>query len=325
VSIASQEGSKIYFLVNKIAIAGANAQAATVYELNGALPDVVDTSDNSFQIDMSKLSSYLQGPRQVSINDLYTVMRPDPLVLMIRFSTGGATTQGGQVVFQVNSIDMIPPDGNAQTFTMSQPVSLVYDQSTLHMYTVGFSQMYDYFNTFVTNIQNNTYTTVVNNITIINVVTVTPPIFYPVVSPIVIPAPFPIYYPVPFPTVKPSITPKPTGSVTPKPTGSVTPKPTATLKPTTKPSLMPTGMPTATLKPTLAPTLKPTFKPTKASTFKPTMGGPTKQPFSTIKPVVTTQPFTPTARLPADGQKTPAMPTMTPGQGGIGATRAPGI
>ncbi len=211
-SVASQDGSKIYFLVNKIAIAGSNAQAATVYELNGALPGVVDTSDNSFQVDMSQLSSYLQGPRQVSINDLYSVMRPDPKVLMVRFSTGGASTQGSQAVFQVNSIDMIPPDGNAQTFTMSQPVSLVYDQSTQHLYTVGFSQMYSYFNTFITNIQNNYYTTVVNSITIINVITVTPPIFYPVVSPIVIPAPFPIFYPVPFPvpfpTVKPSVTPR---------------------------------------------------------------------------------------------------------------------
>ena len=214
-SIASQEGSKIYFLVNKIAIVGSNAQAATVYELNGALPGVVDTNDNSFQVDMSQLSSYMQGPRQVSVNDLYSIMRPDPKVLMVRFSTGGASMQGSQAVFKVNSIDMIPPDGNAQTFTMSQPVSLVYDQSTQRMYTVGFSQMYSYFNTFMTNIENNYYTTVVTNITIINVITVTPPIFYPVVSPIVIPAPFPIYcpvpFPVPFPTVKPSITPKPTG------------------------------------------------------------------------------------------------------------------
>ena len=32
------------------------------------------------------------------------------------------------------------------------------------MYTVGFCQMYSFFNTFITNIQNNYYTTVVNNI-----------------------------------------------------------------------------------------------------------------------------------------------------------------
>jgi hypothetical protein len=167
VGIASQEGSKIYFLVNKIAIAGAGAQSATVYELNGALPGVVDTNENSFQIDMGQLSSFMQGPRQVSINDLYRVMRPDPKILMIRFSTGGASMQGSQVVFQVNSIDMIPPDGAGQTFTMSQPVSLVYDQSTQRLYTVGFSQMYSFFNTFITNIQNNYYTTVVTNINII--------------------------------------------------------------------------------------------------------------------------------------------------------------
>ncbi len=207
VGIASQEGSKIYFLVNKIAIAGSGAQAATVYELNGALPGVVDTSDNSLQVDMGQLSSYMQGPRQVSMNELYSVMRPDPRVLMIRFNTGGASMQGSQVVFQVSSIDMIPPDGAGQTFTMSQPVSLVYDQSTQRLYTVGFSQMYSYFNTFITNIKNNYYTTVVSNITIINVITVTPPIFYPVLSPIVIPAPFPIFWPVPFPVPFPTVKP----------------------------------------------------------------------------------------------------------------------
>jgi hypothetical protein len=384
VSIASQDGSKTYFLVNKIAVAGAGAQTATVYELNGALPGVVDSSDNSFQVDMSKLSSYVQSPRQVGINDLYSVMRPDPAVLMIRFGTGGASAQGNQVVFKVKSIDMIPPDGAGQTFAMSQPVSLVYDQSTQRLYTVGFSQMYDYFNTFITNIQNNRYTTVVNTITIINVITVTPPIYFPVVTPIVIPAPFPIYFPVPFPvpfpTVKPSVTPtvKPTVTVTPKPTGSVTPKPsvtvkptgfptgipTGTLKPTVKPSLVPTGLPTGTLKPTVKPslvptglptgtlkptfkptfkpsmmptglptgTLKPTFKPTTVPviTGKPTMIGPTKLPFTTIRPPVATMlpsgSLIPTAGLPAGGPGMPVMPTMTmPGGGRIGATLMPGI
>jgi hypothetical protein len=393
-SIASQDGSKTYFLVNKIAIVGSGAQTATVYELNGALPGVVDTSANSFQVDMGKLSSFLQGPRQVSVNDLYSVMRPDPRVLMIRFNTGGASTQRNQVVFQVNSVDFITPDGSMQTFTMSQPISLVYDQSTQRLDTVGFSQMYSFFDTFVTNIQNNYYTTVVTSITVINVITVTPPIFYPVVTPIVIPAPFPIYFPVPFPvpfpTVKPSVTPKPkptatvspkptgsvtptpkpTGSVTPKPTGSVTPKPsvsvtpkptgsvtpkpsvtatpkpTVTMKPTVKPSLMPTGVPTGTVKPTLKPTtkpslmptgvptstLKPTFKPTTGPiiTAKPTMIGPSRLPLSTVKPpLVTTpatQPFVPTARIPAGGVATPAMPTITMlGGGRIGATLTPGV
>jgi hypothetical protein len=316
-SIASQEGSKIYFLVNKIAIAGAGAQAATVYELNGALPGVVDTSDNSFQIDMGQLSSYTQGPRQVSINDLYSVMRPDPRVLMVRFITGGAAAQGSQVVFQVNSIDMIPPDGAGQTFTMSQPMSLVYDQPTLRLYTVGFSQMYSYFKTFVTNIQNNYYTTVVTNINIINVITVTPPVFYPVISPIAFPPQFPIYYPVPFPvpfptrrpsvtpTVAPTVTPTvsptatPTGTVTPGPTATATPGPTATVspgptvtgtpkptvtkKPTGLPTGFPTGLPTGTLKPSPKPTLFPTGFPT--STIKPT-GFPTVWPGSTLAPTL---------------------------------------
>ena len=60
-SIASQEGSRIYFLVNKIAVMAPAHSAATVYELNGALPGVVDTNDNSFQIDMGQLSSYMRG------------------------------------------------------------------------------------------------------------------------------------------------------------------------------------------------------------------------------------------------------------------------
>jgi hypothetical protein len=356
VSIASQEGSKIYFLVNKIAVVGSGAQDATVYELNGALPGVVDTKDNSLQVDMSKISSYLQGPRQVSINDLYSVMRPDPRVLMIRFATGGASIQGSQVVFQVNSIDMIPPDGNAQTFTMSQPISLVYDQSTQRLYTVGFSQMYSYFNTFVTNIQNNTYTTVVNTITIINVITVTPPFIYPVMTPIVFPAQFPIYYPVPFPvpfptrrpsvtptvsptvsptatptvtptatpTATPTVSPTPTVTVTPGPTATATPGPTATASPgptvtgTPKPTVTkkPTGFPTGFPTATLKPTLKPTVKPTLFPT-----GLPTGIIKPTVKPSLMPTGF-PTGTLkptfkPTTGPIITGKPTM------IGPTKLP--
>ncbi len=283
-SIASQDGSKIYFLVNKIAIAGSNAQAATVYELNGALPGVVDTNDNSFQIDMSQLSSYLQGPRQVSVNDLYSIMRPDPKVLMVRFSTGGASMQGSQAVFQVNSIDMIPPDGNAQTFTMSQPVSLVYDQSTQRMYTVGFSQMYELLQ-YLHNehpeqhVHDGRHQYHHNQRDHSHAADLLPggvadrhPGAVPDLLPGAVPGAVPdgeaighaqadgIDYPE-ADRVRDSDAqadgssrqagdchPKPTGSVTPKPTGSVTPKPTVTVTP----------KPTVTLKPTTKPSLMPT-------------------------------------------------------------------
>ncbi len=194
-------------------------RTATLYELNGALPGVMDTKDNSFQIDMSQLSSYIGQPQQVSVDDLYRVMRPDVNTLFFRFVTSSASMQGGQAVFQVTSIDVIAPDGGMQTYTMSQPVSLVYDQSSSRIYTVGFSQMYDFFNTYITNVQNNYYTTVVYNINVIGTVPVTPAIVYPVLTPIVFPAPFPVYYPVPFPvpfpTVKPSVTPTMKPTVTP--------------------------------------------------------------------------------------------------------------
>ena len=301
ISIASREDSKIYFLVNKIAIYAPDVQSATVYDLNGALPGVIDTNSNSMQIDMRNLQSYLGQPSTTGIDQLYTVMRPDVNVLMIRFSTDSVTINGNRAEFALRSIDVIAPDGTAQVYQMEKPTMMLYDADSMRLYTVAFSEIYQFIDTYITRIQNNYYTSVVTNIYYPGAVIVAAPILPPVITPILIPAPFPVRYPVPFPVPFPTKRPRPTPSMTP----SATSMPSVT--PVASPSKMPPVTPVASIMPTYVPSGMPSKTPvfpitrpapTAVGSAAPTLGV-TSRPGGGIPPVpIPTLGVMPTARAP---------------------------
>lgn len=306
VSIASQQGSQIYFQVNSFAIVDQQSQAATVYTLSQAMPGIMDTGNNNVQVDVSKLQSSIQSTQQASMSDLYTILRPSVNSLMVLAQLAQQGAQGAQATFQVQSLQVIMPDGQANVFNLSQPMSVVVDSSAMRVYTVGFPQVYNLVNTFIMNIQNNYYTSINYNVVAGPTIVVTPPVLYPIMAPIAFPAVWPVFYPVPVPVPMPVVT--------------VTPLP-----PSVTPTKMPTVSPTVThaASPTPSPTKKPVLS--AIATKKPISSAiiPTKKPVSTYKPITT---FKPTAGGGGGviTTKKPITTTHRPGGGGMPiATRMP--
>src|SRR5512138_2469608 len=66
VSIASQQGNRIYFQVNSFAVMDQQSQTATIYSLSQALPGIMDTSSNNVQIDIGQLQSSIESTQQAS-------------------------------------------------------------------------------------------------------------------------------------------------------------------------------------------------------------------------------------------------------------------
>ncbi|MDI6897253.1 hypothetical protein [Methanocella conradii] len=330
VSIASQQGSQIYFQVNGFAIVDQQSQAATVYTLSQAMPGIMDTGNNNVQVDVSKLQSSIQSTQQASMSDLYTILRPSVNSLMVLAQLAQQGAQGAQATFQVQSLQVIMPDGQANVFNLSQPMSVVVDSSAMRVYTVGFPQVYNLVNTFIMNIQNNYYTSINYNVVAGPTIVVTPPVVYPIIAPIAFPAVWPVFYPVPVPVPMPvvTVTPLPP-SVTPTKMPTVSPAVSPTKMPTVSPAVSPTKMPTVSPTVTHAASLtpSPTKKPVLSAiaTKKPISSAivPTKKPVSTYKPITT---FKPTAGGGGGviTTKKPITTTYRPGGGGMPiATRMP--
>jgi hypothetical protein len=328
VSIASQQDTQTYFQVNSFAILDPQSQAGTLYTLSEAVPGIMDSSDNQIQLDITQLQSSIQSTSQVSMSDLYTTLRPSVNTLMVIAQASQQSTQGSQAIFQVQSLTIITPDGQATPFNLNSPMSIVVDSSAMRVFTVAFQQLYDFVNSFITSEENNGYTTVINNIVYQPVIVVSPTVVYPIVTPITFPTTWPIYYPVPVRVPIPVVTvkprppkPRPTASPIVNPSAAPTLKPT--VSPTRGPSVAPTIKPTfsprptgiVSIKPTVAPTTgpitsvrptagggRPTYRPTKTpvASYRPSTGGGT--PIGTYKPVTTYRP-------PVSGGGGAVMPT----------------
>jgi hypothetical protein len=285
-SVSSQQGNQIFFQVNSFAIVDQQTNQATVYELSNAMPGIMDTSNNRVQIDIAKLQSSIQSTSTAAMDDLYSILRPSVNSLMVLAQISQQGQQGDRATFQVENLKVIMPDGQTNTFDLSQPMTIVVDATAMRVFAVGFEQMYSLVNTYIVNIQNNYYTEINYNIITGPTIVVTPPILYPVLTPILFPAAWPVFFPVPVPVPIPVIT------VTPHPP-SVTPTMKPTVSPTMKPTVSPTMKPTVspTMKPTVSPTMKPTVSPTKKATVSPkaSLALPTKiaSPIATKGPIAT--------------------------------------
>jgi len=265
ISVASQQGSRTYFQVNGFAIMKEGSNVATVYTLSKALPGIMDRSNNEIQIDIGKLQQSIESRGQASMDELYRVLRPSVTTLMVVARVSQQGEQGQRITLQVQSIEVILPDGQANTFSLSQAMSAVVDSAAMRVYAVGFEQLYSLVDSYVLNVQSDYYRKVNYNIVEGPSVVVSPPAVWPVYYPVPVPVPIPIVTVKPSP---PSVT--PTKKPTVSPTISPTKKPTISLvaSPTKKPAVSPAASPTK--KPIQSP--KATLKPSPAATKKPAGG-----------------------------------------------------
>jgi hypothetical protein len=288
ISVASQQGSRTYFQVNGFAIMKEGSNVATVYTLSKALPGIMDRSNNEIQIDIGKLQQSIESRGQASMDELYRVLRPSVTTLMVVARVSPQGEQGQRITLQVQSIEVILPDGQANTFSLSQAMSAVVDSAAMRVYAVGFEQLYSLVDSYVLNVQSDYYREVNYNIVEGPSVVVSPPAVYPVLVPIAFPAVWPVYYPVPVPVPIPVVTVKPSPpSVTPTKVPTVSPTKVPTVSPTVSPTKKPTISIVAspTKKPAVSPAASPTKKPIQSpkATLKPSPAA-TKKPAGGVKP-----------------------------------------
>ena len=111
----------MYFQVVGFAITSPQSGQSVAYALSKPLPGVADPSQNTMQIDISRIGTAVSQAGYVDSSRVYDVLRIDPSIMIIELQMNYAGTQGYQTIFDVYSITMIPPDGRAQTFQMQQP------------------------------------------------------------------------------------------------------------------------------------------------------------------------------------------------------------
>ena len=177
----SQQGSQLTFQVNGFAVSIPETGEAVVYSMETPLPGVIDPSQNTLQIDISDLADAVDTAGYVDSSEIYDIMRSDPQVMVIDIDLTTPSRQGSQTSFNVNSVDIIFPDGRMQTFSLQQPTQLVLDSENDILAMVAFPEMVNTYSSYY----NTAYDTVAP-------VVYTQPI--PVISPIVTP----YLYPMPF-------------------------------------------------------------------------------------------------------------------------------
>jgi hypothetical protein len=183
-----QQNALMYFQVVGFAITNPHSGQSVAYALNKPLPGVADPSQNTMQIDISRIGIAVSQAGYVDAARVYDVLRIDPSIMIIDLEMSYAGTQGLQTFFDVYSITMIPPDGRAQTFQMQQPTRLVIDAMAYRICMVTFPQMINFFGGFF-----GPPPPALGPVILGGPVLIPPPIFVPVLVPIPI-----LFAPVPF-------------------------------------------------------------------------------------------------------------------------------
>jgi hypothetical protein len=177
----SQQGNQLTFQVNGFAVSIPETGEAVIYSLETPLPGVIDPSQNTMQIDISDLADAVDTAGYVDSSEVYDIIRSDPQVMVIDVDLNYAGKQGSQTVFNVNSVDIIFPDGKMQTFSLQQPTQLVLDSENDIVAMVAFPEMINTYSSYY----NTAYDTVA-------------PVVYSQPLPVVAPIVTPYLYPMPF-------------------------------------------------------------------------------------------------------------------------------
>jgi hypothetical protein len=187
----AQKNNQLTFQVIGFAIGSPETGAMAVYSLSKPLMGVIDPSQNTLQVDLSKIDDVIDEAGFIDSSQLYATMRTGPEVAVIDIDMDYQGTEGPQMVFSVNSLDIVPPDGQMQTFSLREPTQLVFDALSHRMYTVAVPQLVDTFNDLYTS----TFTEV-QPVVYTQPVLISAPVFVPNIVPLPIYAtPFIAYNP----------------------------------------------------------------------------------------------------------------------------------
>ncbi len=141
----SQQNNQMMFQVVGFAVSIPESGEAVVYSMEKPLPGIIDPSQNTLQIDISDLASNINEAGYIDSSQIYDTIRADPQVVVIDVDLYYQDKQGSQTTFNVNSVDVIPPDGNMQAFSLQQPTQLIIDTQNNRVAMVAFPEMVNTF------------------------------------------------------------------------------------------------------------------------------------------------------------------------------------
>lgn len=141
----SQQNNQMMFQVVGFAVSVPESGEAVVYSMEKPLPGIIDPSQNTLQIDISDLASNINEAGYIDSSQIYDTIRADPQVVVIDVDLYYQGKQGSQTTFNVDSVDVIPPDGNMQAFSLQQPTQLIIDTQNDRVAMVAFPEMVNTF------------------------------------------------------------------------------------------------------------------------------------------------------------------------------------
>lgn len=147
----SQQDSQLTFQVIGFAVSIPESSEAVVYSLETPLSGVIDSSQSTLQIDIASLADTIDTAGYTDSSQVYDTIRTDPRVMIIDadlYYQGTQGSQGTQTIFNVNSVDLILPDGRMHTFALQQPTQLIIDTRNHRVAMVAFPEMVDTFTSY---------------------------------------------------------------------------------------------------------------------------------------------------------------------------------
>jgi hypothetical protein len=175
----SQKDNIMMFQVIGFAVSIPESGEAVVYSMKTPLPGVIDPSQNTLQIDITDIATAVETAGYTDSSQIYDTIRSDPQVVVIDVDLNYQGKQDSQTSFNVNSIDIIPPDGKMQAFSMKQPTRLIIDTQDNRVSMVAFPEMAStfgsYYGTTYTQLEPVIYT---------QPIAIMAPIFVPYIRPI---------------------------------------------------------------------------------------------------------------------------------------------
>jgi hypothetical protein len=175
----SQNNNQMTFQAIGFAVSIPESGQAVVYSMEKPLPGIIDPSQNTLQIDISDLSSNINEAGYIDSSQIYDTIRTDPQVVVIDVDLTYQSQQDSQTVFNVNSVDIIPPDGRMQAYSLQQPTQLIIDTQNNRIAMVAFPEMVSSFGGYY----GTTYAQV-EPVVYVQPIPIFAPVFVPYIQPI---------------------------------------------------------------------------------------------------------------------------------------------
>ncbi|HEY3274387.1 MAG TPA: hypothetical protein VGJ92_11520 [Methanocella sp.] len=174
----SQQNNQLYFELIGFAITSPVSGQSVVYSFETPLAGVIDPAASTMQIDLSNIATTISQAGYIDSSHIYDIMRTDSRAVIINVDMSYQDFEASQTIFTVNRVDIVPPDGQVQSFALQEPTQLIIDSQSMRIYMVAFPQMITAVNSYYD-------------------------VSYPEVLPIVYTQPVPILSPVFVPFIQP--------------------------------------------------------------------------------------------------------------------------